>query len=546
MTHPDQPRTAMAAGPVMLAAALIDQATTVGEKDTLLVPDLSHHCPATLVDVITSAEHLIRMIQGVQLAAIAELATYSPDPRDWTDDPLPGHQQHTDFGLTTSASVGSFLADGLSCALECSPTSAQKTLAAAIMVDQVPALLHRMLAGQIGLDKIKAAAHELSPLAGHITAAVVEDLISEHMAEPIGRFRTCLREAVTAMEPLNAADRHLRARATRAVWVTPIEDGMALLAARLPAEDAHQAYLTLTELAIQHHAELETRRIADSVGTDSLCGSHGGWPTMDNLRADALTELLQDAFTALCDGNDPTTGQALPLPVNDADLGEARSDDTTSDHAGSFTPHPPGPARTRTHKPKKKRRRPARLMLHVHIAATTLAGLDDQPAHLDGYGPITADHARLIAEDQRVQRILFDPFTHHVLAVDTPHYRVPRLLHWAMLAEQPTCVFPTCDKPALTCQTDHRLPHPDGRTTPVPGVDLGKTEAGNLQPLCEHHHHLKTHGGWHILTGDRPGTLEWISPTGHTYHRHTRHGAHPGTRTPHPAPTTDADEPAPF
>ena len=49
--------------------------------------------------------------------------------------------------------------------------------------------------------------------------------------------------------------------------------------------------------------------------------------------------------------------------------------------------------------------------IHVTVAASTLLGLDDQPAHLDGHGPITAQTVRQLATDQTGtwHRILTDP-----------------------------------------------------------------------------------------------------------------------------------------
>jgi hypothetical protein len=44
----------------------------------------------------------------------------------------------------------------------------------------------------------------------------------------------------------------------------------------------------------------------------------------------------------------------------------------------------------------------------------------------------------------------------------------------------------------------------------------GPTCTCNLGPLCQHHHHIKTHGTW-TLTKTAPGVFQWRSPTGHTY-----------------------------
>ncbi|WP_454293863.1 HNH endonuclease signature motif containing protein [Salana multivorans] len=82
-----------------------------------------------------------------------------------------------------------------------------------------------------------------------------------------------------------------------------------------------------------------------------------------------------------------------------------------------------------------------------------------------------------------------------------------------------TCVAPTCSIPSSSCQPDHVIPYPTGRT-----------ELGNLLPLCARHHLLKTHRG-HSYTHDHErGTVTWTTATGHTYIRD------PGGITTHRSP----------
>ncbi|WP_409426478.1 DUF222 domain-containing protein [Mycobacterium sp. SMC-11] len=90
-----------------------------------------------------------------------------------------------------------------------------------------------------------------------------------------------------------------------------------------------------------------------------------------------------------------------------------------------------------------------------------------------------------------------------------PHYRPSTALAAFVRARDLTCRFPGCDQPATYCDIDHAVAHPQGATHPA-----------NLRCLCRKHHLLKTfwtgRGGW----SDRQhpnGTIEWTSPTGHTY-----------------------------
>ncbi|WP_344608446.1 HNH endonuclease signature motif containing protein [Sporichthya brevicatena] len=69
-----------------------------------------------------------------------------------------------------------------------------------------------------------------------------------------------------------------------------------------------------------------------------------------------------------------------------------------------------------------------------------------------------------------------------------------------------TCQGPGCRLPAARSEIDHTLDHARG----------GLTLAGNLGPLCEHDHDLKTKGGWQLLRlSDRK--VRWITRLGAVY-----------------------------
>lgn len=156
-------------------------------------------------------------------------------------------------------------------------------------------------------------------------------------------------------------------------------------------------------------------------------------------------------------------------------------------------------------------------MTHVYIRGSTLAGIDNQPADLLGYGPISANHARDICADSTLIRILTDPFSADIRAIDTPAYRLPKKLRWAIQARDRTCIFPTCNVPANDVQADHRTPHPLARTINK-ATATGRTSFINNDSLCQRHHRMKTHGGWTAQT-TAGQSIEWIAPTGHTYLR---------------------------
>ncbi len=148
-------------------------------------------------------------------------------------------------------------------------------------------------------------------------------------------------------------------------------------------------------------------------------------------------------------------------------------------------------------------------LVQVVVAADTLAGSDDRPADLVGFGPIPADVARRIAADATWQRILADPASGAVLDVGRTRYRPPAALVDYIKARDQVCTFPPCQQPAGRCQLDHAIAYDKG----------GETNADNLGLLCTRHHLLKTHTGWSIVR-HQDGVVTWTSPTGHRYYNY--------------------------
>jgi hypothetical protein len=147
--------------------------------------------------------------------------------------------------------------------------------------------------------------------------------------------------------------------------------------------------------------------------------------------------------------------------------------------------------------------------VQVVVAASTLAGLDEKPGELGGYGPVPASLARELAAgpDATWRRILTDPADGSLLDVGRRVYRPPAALARHVRTRDRTCRFVGCRMPAARCDLDHVVAFP-----------TGPTAAGNLATECRHHHRCKHHAGWRVETDpDRPGHLTWTSPTGHRY-----------------------------
>lgn len=151
--------------------------------------------------------------------------------------------------------------------------------------------------------------------------------------------------------------------------------------------------------------------------------------------------------------------------------------------------------------------------VQVLVPASVLMGAGDDPAHLEGFGPIDATAARALAADATWRRILTDPDDGTLVGVSSTTYRPGAVLTRRLVARDQTCRFPTCDRPAVQSDLDHTIPF-DGL--------YGLTTDDNLGPLCLGHHlgkhaPARDHEGPPRLRQPAPGHFVWTMPTGHVY-----------------------------
>lgn len=141
----------------------------------------------------------------------------------------------------------------------------------------------------------------------------------------------------------------------------------------------------------------------------------------------------------------------------------------------------------------------------VTVPVLTLLGASDEPATLDGYGPIDAATARrLAAHAPSFTRLLTHPVSGGLLDVDRASYRPPADLKRWLAVTDVLCTFPGCGRLARNSDIDHTVDRQHG----------GATRAGNLAHLCRHHHRLKHQTRWQVRQGPER-TITWTSPTGH-------------------------------
>jgi hypothetical protein len=137
----------------------------------------------------------------------------------------------------------------------------------------------------------------------------------------------------------------------------------------------------------------------------------------------------------------------------------------------------------------------------------------DEPAHLDGYGPIPADLARRLMAGAPagakawLRRLYTAPDTGALVTMDSRSRCFDHGLREFLVLRDQICRTPWCNAPIR--HADHATPAADG----------GPTSAGNGQGLCEACDYAKQAPGWRARPG--PGgagdTVVVTTPTGHRY-----------------------------
>lgn len=147
--------------------------------------------------------------------------------------------------------------------------------------------------------------------------------------------------------------------------------------------------------------------------------------------------------------------------------------------------------------------------IHVYVDLCTLAGLNNDPAELAGYGPIPAWLARQIATEPSStwSRLITDPDTGQLLSVGRRKYRPPAGLDDFIRVRDRECGSPGCHRPAQFTDLDH---------VRAWGAAKGETSADNMGGRCGFHHKVKDEPGWQHIP-HRDGGYTVVTPTGRRY-----------------------------
>lgn len=150
--------------------------------------------------------------------------------------------------------------------------------------------------------------------------------------------------------------------------------------------------------------------------------------------------------------------------------------------------------------------------VEIRVDLATLAELSEAPGELAGFGPVVADIARQVTDQQKQggstwQFVVTDPRTGMPLHQGSTRRRPTATQRRHVELHNRTCIFPGCRMPAAACDLDHRVPWADSHTTRV----------GDLAPACRHDHiRVRHRHGWTYqpLPG---GDWLWTTRLGHQY-----------------------------
>ncbi|WP_426765756.1 DUF222 domain-containing protein [Pseudarthrobacter sp. 1G09] len=304
-------------------------------------------------------------------------------------------------------------------------------------------------------------------------------------------FRRKVRTWRERTYPVSVQERHVRCVAERRMEYRPAADGMASITLVLPGDTACAIWNKTTATARGLQGPGETR-------------------TLTQLRPDVAAALLLGAHTGTAATGRSVDGQE-PGDVTGTHgvtwAGEAGTSTGTRTGTGPY-------AVDLSTIPAPK------AIVLVTVPLFTLLGRTDEPADLDGYGPIPAAMARKLVADGATSfyRVLVDPRDGAPLEIGRTSYRLSEAMKRWIRMRDGHCTFPGCTNPSMDNDTDHLTAWQQHGTTGV----------SNLAQLCPKHHRLKHHSGWTPTVATETEPPGWTSPTGRHYP-----AQHPDPQPPH-------------
>ncbi|MDR7160852.1 HNH endonuclease [Arthrobacter sp. BE255] len=395
----------------------------------------------------------------------------------------------------------------VACVMTVSERSAAAFLAQSHeLATALPLTLGALQGGDLSWQHARVMVDETAGLDPDVAAALEAHFLDPDTANPAqgcpagelvpSRFRQKARTWRERHHPVSIEKRHAKCVLDRRLEYVPDRDGMAWLSAYLPADQAAGIWNGVTAAARALQGPAEDR-------------------TMTQLRADVAAKLLLSAGFASSSPGDASTDAAAASTStsngtstststsNDGVAGGVQATDTAtgSDGVAVLVPATDGIDAGRVPFPA------AQVLVTVPVFA--LMGLTDEPADLDGYGPIPASMARKLVADgaSSFRRVLTDPRDGAPLEIGRESYRIPPAMRQWLRLRDGKCSFPGCSNQSLDNEADHLLAWADGGTTGIT----------NLESLCRKHHRLKHSTAWTPTEAGKDQPPGWTSPTGRRY-----------------------------
>ena len=296
-------------------------------------------------------------------------------------------------------------------------------------------VMDALAAGDLSWQHARIVADETEGLTPGGAAALVAHFFDPDAPNPArgaapgelvpSRFRAKVRTWRERHHPESLQKRHAKGVADRRMEYTPDRDGMAWISLCLPGHTASAIWNRTTATARGLQGPDEPR-------------------TLTQLRPDiAASLLLGTGSTSEAAQANGSTGEIGKVPTPRADV-------------------------------------------LVTVPVFSLLGVTDEPAMLDGLGPIPASMARKLVADgaKTFYRVLVDPRDGAPLEIGRTRYRLTETIKQWIRMRDGKCTFPGCNNRTPDNDTDHLHAWEHG----------GTTGTSNLAQLCPKH--CEDRGSW--------------------------------------------------
>jgi len=376
--------------------------------------------PVALIELLKAATRLSSWVEALKTTAVASF--YRQRQAEHAASPRPSQIDTSGRPIDPERSWHAEIALALGLSTN---TVARRVDTALRLTGPLSATHTALKCGVLTWGKALAISEATSTLPDDIARAVEAHVLKRAATQTHANLLRSLRTQVAKHRAGEEADEHRAARAERTCKIVPLANGMAGLWIVHTADKIQQMWVT-----IQAMATLAKRHTATTATDGATSEPPKDTRTAEQRRADVTADLFEHILRNGLDW----LGRRLP---------------------------------------DQHRRRPH---IEVLVPATTLLGLDDNPAELTGYGPIPADLARRIAADGTWRRLLTDPINGQVLEASTTRHDPGTLVTETLLARHPVCAWPGCNRQSRECDRDHATPFTQSRQTSLAG----------LVPYCEY------------------------------------------------------------